>query len=148
MFRIVLQMLKPCNIMLQIPFGTWPTITLFSVTTMALLAIVASWLITEDVPILRPADDDTHDTWKSQLKKVYCNTSLTVRHVLLSCAKYKHIRRKYFSFISLFELFRYIPASFIIQFLRECDHYYEFFLLDLDIIVFTQSLQFHGDIVP
>ena len=40
-----------------------------------------------------------------------CNTRLTVRHVLLSCAKYAHIRRKYFAFNSLFELFGDTPAG-------------------------------------
>ena len=46
-----------------------------------------------------------------------------VRHVLLSCAKYAHIRRKYFTFNALFELFRDTPAGFIIQFLPECNLY-------------------------
>ena len=55
-----------------------------------------------------------------------CNTRLTIRHVLLSFAKYAHIRRKYFAFNSLFELFRDISAGFIIQFLRECNLYYMF----------------------
>ena len=63
---------------------------------------------------------------RGELRPMYCNTRLTVRHVLLSCAKYAHIRRKYFAFNSLFELFRDTPAGFIIQFLRECNLYYMF----------------------
>ena len=55
---------------------------------------------------------------RGELRPMCCNTRLTVRHVLLSCAKYAHIRRKYFAFNSLFELFRDTPAGFIIQF--EC----------------------------
>ena len=43
---------------------------------------------------------------RGELRPMCCNTRLTVRHVLLSCAKYAHIRRKYFAFNSLFELFR------------------------------------------
>ena len=58
---------------------------------------------------------------RGELRPMCCNTRLTVRHVLLSCAKYAHIRRKYFAFNSLFKLFRDIPAGFIIQFLRECN---------------------------
>ena len=57
---------------------------------------------------------------RGELRHMCCNTRLTVRHVLLSCAKYVHIRRKYFSFNFLFQLFRDTPAGFIIQFLREC----------------------------
>ena len=53
-----------------------------------------------------------------EFRPMCCNTRLTLRHVLLSCAKYAHIRRKYFAFNSLFELFRDTPAGFIIQFLR------------------------------
>ena len=60
---------------------------------------------------------------RGELRPMCCNTRLTVRHVLLSCAKYAHIRRKYFAFNSLFELFRDTPAGFIIQFLRECNLY-------------------------
>ena len=63
---------------------------------------------------------------RGELPPMCCNTRLTVRHVLLSCAKYAHIRRKYFAFNSLFELFRDTPAGFIIQFLRECNLYYMF----------------------
>ena len=63
---------------------------------------------------------------RGELRPMCCNTCLTVRHVLLSCAKYAHIRRKYFAFNSLFELFRDTPAGFIIQFLRECNLYYMF----------------------
>ena len=60
---------------------------------------------------------------RAELRPMCCNTRLTVRHVLLSCAKYAHIRRKYFAFNSLFELFRDTPAGFIMQFLRECNLY-------------------------
>ena len=60
---------------------------------------------------------------RGELRPMCCNTRLTVRHVLLSCAKYAHIRRKYFAFNSLFELFRDTPAGFNIQFLRECNLY-------------------------
>ena len=63
---------------------------------------------------------------RGELRPMCCNTRLTLRHVLLSCAKYAHIRRKYFAFNSLFELFRDTPAGFIIQFLRECNLYYMF----------------------
>ena len=38
---------------------------------------------------------------RGELRPMCCNTRLTVRHVLLSCAKYAHIRRKYFAFNSL-----------------------------------------------
>ena len=62
---------------------------------------------------------------RGELRPMCCNTRLTVRHVLLGCAKYAHIRRKHVSFNSLFELFRDTPASFIIQ-LRECNLYYMF----------------------
>ena len=84
---------------------------------------------------------------RGELRPMCCNTRLTVRHVLLSCAEYAHIRRKYFAFNSLFELFGDTPAGFIIQFLRECNLYYMFDLTRLRLVVFTQSLQFHGDIV-
>ena len=51
---------------------------------------------------------------RGELRPMCCNTRLTVRHVLLSCVKYAHIRRKYFAFNSIFELFRDTPAGFII----------------------------------
>ena len=41
---------------------------------------------------------------RGELRPICCYSRLTVRHVLLSCAKYAHDRRKYFSFNSLFEL--------------------------------------------
>ena len=63
---------------------------------------------------------------RGELRPMCCNTRLTIRHVLLSCAKYPHIRRKYFAFNSLFELFRDTPAGSIIQFPRECNLYYMF----------------------
>ena len=47
---------------------------------------------------------------RGELQPMCCNTRLTVGHVLLSSAKYAHIRRKYFAFNSLFELFRDTPA--------------------------------------
>ena len=52
---------------------------------------------------------------RGELQPMCCNNRLTVRHVFLSCARYAHIRRKYFSFNSLFELFRDTPAGFIIS---------------------------------
>ena len=55
-----------------------------------------------------------------------CNTRLTVKHAILSYAKYAHIRRKYFAFNFLFELFKDTTAGFIIQFLRKCNLYYMF----------------------
>ena len=55
---------------------------------------------------------------RGEFRPICCNTRLTVRHVLLSCAKYVHIRRKYFSFNFLFQD---TPAGFIIQFIRECN---------------------------
>ena len=51
-----------------------------------------------------------------------CDLCAAIRHVFLRCEKYAH-RRKYFSFNTLFELFRYTPAGVIIQFLRECNLY-------------------------
>ena len=63
---------------------------------------------------------------RGELRPIFCYTRLTVRHVLLSFAKYAHVRRKYFSFNSLFEFFRDTPADFIIQFLREYNLYYMF----------------------
>ena len=60
---------------------------------------------------------------RGELRRMCCNTRLTVRHVLLSCAKYTDITRKYFSYNSLFELIRDSPAGFIIQFLSECNLY-------------------------
>ena len=53
---------------------------------------------------------------RGELRPMCCNTRLIVRHVLLSCAKYAHIRRKYFAFNSLFELFSYFTL-FILTFL-------------------------------
>ena len=76
----------------------------------------------DDVVLCRDRIDHAYFT-RGELRPMCCNTRLTVRHVLLSCAKYAHIRRKYFAFNSLFELFRDTPAGFIIQFLRECNLY-------------------------
>ena len=97
---------------------------------------LASWCFTpmerrrDDVVLCRARIGHAYFTngylLRGELRPMCCNTRLTVRHVLLSCAKYAHIRRKYFAFNSLFELFRDTPAGFIIQFLRECNLYYMF----------------------
>ena len=49
---------------------------------------------------------------RGELRPMCCNTRLTVRHVLLSCAKYAHIRTNFFSFNSPFEIFRDTPAVY------------------------------------
>ena len=75
---------------------------------------------------------------RGELRPMCSKTRLTVRHVLLGCAKYAHIRRKHFSFNSLFELFMDTPAGFIIQFLRECNLFYMFDLLDFDKAIYKK----------
>ena len=56
---------------------------------------------------------------RGELRPMCCNTHLNVRHVFLSCAKYAHIRRKYFSFNSLFELFRHTLQVLLSSFYRK-----------------------------
>ena len=81
----------------------------------------------DDVVLCRAGIDHAYFAngylYGGELRPMWSNTCLTLRHVHLSCAKYAHIKRKYFSFNSLFELFRDTPAGFIIQFLREFNLY-------------------------
>ena len=98
----------------------------------------------DDVVLYRARIDHAYFTYiifnerTPELRPMCCNTRLTVRHILLHFTKYTHIRRKYFSFNSLFVLFRDTPAGFIIPVLYVL-------IIRLRPLIFTQSLQFHRD---
>jgi len=50
---------------------------------------------------------------------VACVCPMTVQHILLECADFLHIRRKYYNVSSLHQLFGEVPPSKILSFLKE-----------------------------
>jgi len=55
---------------------------------------------------------------------VACVCPLTVQHILIECADFMHIRRKYFSVPSMRELFEKVSPSKIFSFLKEIELFY------------------------
>ena len=86
----------------------------------------------DDVVLCRARIGHTHLTQGYLLRGeirpvcVGCGTPLTVKHLLLTCAKYAQVRRKYFNTNSLQLLFKNTPAGTILQFLWECKLYHLF----------------------
>jgi len=54
-----------------------------------------------------------------------CDCPLTVHHILIDCADFLHIRRKYFNVSSLKQLFEEVNPSKIFAFLREIELFYK-----------------------
>ena len=50
---------------------------------------------------------------------VACNTVLTVKHILIECADFLEVRKKYFKQKSLYLLFRNVSPEIIFDFLHE-----------------------------
>ena len=48
---------------------------------------------------------------------VACNTSLTIKHILIECADLLEVRKKYFEQKSLYSLFRDVSPEIIFDFL-------------------------------
>ena len=55
-----------------------------------------------------------------------CDCRLTVRHILVDCVEYAHIRGRHFDAPDLRVLFQTVPRSTILQFLKEIDLYRHF----------------------
>ena len=53
----------------------------------------------------------------------HCQSFLTVKHILLECPGYAHIRQNYFTETTLFDLFDKVHNSNILNFLKEIDMY-------------------------
>jgi len=54
-----------------------------------------------------------------------CDCPLTVHHILIDCADFLHVRRKYFNVSSLKQLFEEVNPSTILSFLREIELFYQ-----------------------
>ena len=50
---------------------------------------------------------------------ISCNEPFTVKHFLITCSEFYHIRKKYYTAKSVKELFSDTPSDKIIQFLKE-----------------------------
>ena len=55
-----------------------------------------------------------------------CDSPLTVKHLLLECADFAHIRSRLYHVNDLRELFANVPAETILQFLRDIGLYFKF----------------------
>ena len=55
-----------------------------------------------------------------------CLCPMTVKHILIECADFLHVRRKYFNVLSLRELFDQIHPTKIISFVKEIGLFYHF----------------------
>ena len=56
----------------------------------------------------------------------HCQCPLTVEHILLQCQFFTNIRLKFFTVITLSDLFNKVPNANIIDFLKEIDMYSRF----------------------
>ena len=56
---------------------------------------------------------------------VACNVVLTVKHILIECADFLEIRKKYFEEKSLYSLFRNVIPEVVFDFLREIGVFYK-----------------------
>ena len=56
---------------------------------------------------------------------VACNVVLTVKHILIECADFLEIRKKYFEERSLCSLFRNVIPEVVFDFLREIGVFYK-----------------------
>ena len=54
---------------------------------------------------------------------ITCDCPLTVKHILLQCVDFEHIRRKYFNADSLSQLFSSVSAKSITDFIKEIKLY-------------------------
>ena len=57
---------------------------------------------------------------------IACQCPLTVRHILIDCIDFVHIRRKYFNKASMRELFHDVKPELILDFLKEIQLYRKF----------------------
>ena len=63
---------------------------------------------------------------KGEPECVACQCRLTVKHILIECADFVHIRQNYFTQASMRELFREVKSSLILDFLKEINLYKKF----------------------
>ena len=56
---------------------------------------------------------------------VACNAINTVKHILVGCADFAEIRKKYFEKRYLYSLFRNVVSEITFDFLREIDVFYK-----------------------
>ena len=55
-----------------------------------------------------------------------CDCDLTVKHILLECIEYMHVRQRYFSAPDLRTLYHDVKVSKILAFLKEVDLFMRF----------------------
>ena len=55
----------------------------------------------------------------------FCRAELTIKHLMIRCRSITHIRRKYFSQNTMFDIFKYNQPLAILNFFREIQYYKE-----------------------
>jgi hypothetical protein len=84
----------------------------------------------EEIVLARLRIGHTHYTHgyllrgEDQPECVACVCPLTVQHILLDCADFLHIRRRFYNVSSLFELFDQVPPSKVFNYLKEIELFY------------------------
>jgi hypothetical protein len=54
-----------------------------------------------------------------------CDCTFTVKHILIDCVEFSFIRRKYYRFNSLKEVFEKVKPALILAFLKEIGLFYQ-----------------------
>ena len=77
-----------------------------------------------------------------------CEALFTVRHFLLECDDFSHIRNKYFHVDTIKQLFNDVPTDNVFLFLKQINlfnklwlHFYELFIFLLAFSIFIHSFQ-------
>ena len=63
---------------------------------------------------------------EDQPECIICDCPLTVKHILLECVDFDHIRSRYFNVDNMFDLFEQVNASLILDFIREIGLFHRF----------------------
>ena len=86
----------------------------------------------DEIVFARSKIGHTHLTHAYLLKSedvpqcIPCNCPITVKHILIECIDYMHVRPKYFNVPNLKTLFHDVDSSQVLCFLKEIELYYKF----------------------
>jgi ribonuclease HI len=85
----------------------------------------------EEIVLARLRIGHTHLT-NSYLRKgeeqpfcISCDCSFTIKHILLDCIEYSHIRTKYYNVTTMSDLFQTVRPDLILEFLKEAQLFYK-----------------------
>ena len=54
-----------------------------------------------------------------------CDCPFTIKHLLVECVDFQHIRHKYYKEDTIYDVFANVPLGTILQFLKETELYYK-----------------------